>query len=529
MPLRDYQDAAVQSIFDYYNDGNTGNPIIALPPGTGKSWVIAAFLERAFRLYPTTRVFMLTHVKELIEQNYDKLMQHWPEAPASIYSAGLKQKSLDGRIVFAGIGSIKNVKPARIGPVDLLLIDECHLVSPRGETMYRQLIENWLVLNPKLKIIGLTATPYRLGLGLLTDGGLFTDVCFDLTTRDGFLYLLEQGWLAPLIPKRPNVEIDLTDVHTRGGEFVEAELQQATDREELTRAAVQEMIRYGTDRKRWLVFASGVEHADHVRDELRRQGITAEAVHSKMPSEERDRIIDGFRRGEFRAITNNNILTTGFDVPEIDLIGMLRATKSTSLWVQALGRGTRPAPGKTDTLVLDFAGNTPRLGPINDPILPRARGIGTERGEAPVKECSNCHTYVPIQARVCPECGFVFPQNPAFTRYAGTAPLIAGPDVPQIDTFKVDEIEYTRHDKAGKPPSMKVTYQCGLLFFNEWVCFEHEGYPGVKAKRWWEERAETEVPESTNDALSRIDELEEPISLRVWHNQRYPEILAAMF
>jgi DNA repair protein RadD len=180
--IRDYQEAAIESIFKYFEDGNTGNPLVALPTGTGKSIVITEFIRRAFTAYPKQRFMKLTHVKELIEQNYKTLRRIWPMAPAGIYSSGLRKRESHFPITFAGIASVVNC-PELFGRIDLIFIDEAHLVSPKEGTMYQTFINKLKEVNPHLKVIGFTATHYRLGQGLLTEaGGLFTDVCFDLTS-----------------------------------------------------------------------------------------------------------------------------------------------------------------------------------------------------------------------------------------------------------------------------------------------------------------------------------------------------------
>lgn len=545
MKLRDYQFAAVDSIFEYFARGGRGNPIVALPTGTGKSVVIAAFVRRAMELYPTTRVMKLTHVKELIQQNMEKLLAYWPTAPAGVYSAGLGRKDLGHPILFGGVGTVARGTPEMFGRIDLLLIDECHLVSPKESTMYQLVIKGLKEINPYLKVIGFTATHYRLGHGMLTEeGGLFTDVCFDMTRMEAFNWLLAEGYLARLVPKPTSVELDISGVHMHGGEYKQNELQAAVDKDEITYAAVQEMMAYGHDRSHWLIFAAGIEHAVHVAAMLDSLGISATYVHSKMPDAQRDANIEGFKAGKFRAMVNNGILTTGFDFPAIDLIGMLRPTQSPSLWVQMLGRGTRPyyAPGfdlettegrlaaianspKQNCLVLDFAGNTRRLGPINDPVLPRRKGEGT--GVAPVKVCEACGTYNHASVRFCEHCGAEFPKEVKIKQHASSDALIAdGDDTPKTEVFKVDRVIYNEHRKEGRPPTIQVSYFCGLRMFKEWVCLEHEGYASKKARDWWRERALDEPPETTAAALESLDTLRTPTHIRVWLKPKYDEVLA---
>lgn len=551
---RSYQSEAVSCIWDYFRE-YSGNPICAMPTGTGKSVVIAMFLHSVFRSFPNQKILVLTHVKELIEQNFKKFLHLWPGAPAGIYSAGLNRRDILQKVIFAGIGSVAR-RPEAFGHVDLVLVDECHLVSPSDETMYQKFFASLRMINPMLKIVGFTATPWRLGHGRITDeGGIFTDTCFDITGLHAFNRLIAEGYLAPLIPKQTKTLLDTDGVHMRGGEFIAAELQQAVDKEHITRAAIMEALEYKDTRKSWLVFASGVEHAIHTADMLNEYGIRSVAIHSKMNGKERDDALEGVRSGYYQAAVNNNILTTGFDHPPIDLILGLRPTQSTVLWVQMLGRGTRPYdPAKMDfrnpserrlaeafpqakenCLVLDFAANTKRLGPINDPVVPRKKGKGG--GEAPVKACPRCNCYVHASVRFCngvlddgTYCHYEFVFETKLKQGASTDAIIKG-DLPVVEVFKVDHINYSRHRKDGRPDSVKATYYCGLRSFSEYVCVEHGHPAGSKAKGWMMKRLPdgAQLPVTTTGLLGIATQLESPTHIRVWTNNKYPQILAHCF
>lgn len=529
--LRDYQEAAIDHIYRYFSK-HSGNPIIAMPTGTGKSIVISEFTRRAMTQYPDTQVIMLTHVKELIEQNMATLTNVWPTAPAGVYSAGLGRKEHKPDIVYAGIQSVYK-KPELFEHTDLVLVDECHLVSPRSESMYGSFIEALLEINPALKVIGFSATPFRMKHGMLTDDdGIFDDVAFDLTERNAFNWLIQQGWIVPLIPRQPDMEIDVSDIKIRGGEYVLKDLQQHVDQETITMAALAEAASLAEDREHWLVFASGIDHAEHVAEALNEHfDIPAAAVHSKITDDERDERIRDFRRGKIRAIVNNNILTTGFDYPDIDCIVMLRPTASPGLWVQMLGRGTRPAKGKENCLVLDFAGNTKRLGPINDPVLPRKRGKGAP-GVAPVRLCEKCGSYSHASSRFCenPECGAEFPKNIKITSTSSIQELIKGLK-PQIHTFDVSTVTYHVHKKQGKPDSMCVTYYCGLRRFKEYVCLDHGGYATRVAKQWWEMRLPEgwSLPPDVHSGMKAVEYLKVPTKINVMEKGKYPEICGYEF
>jgi DNA repair protein RadD len=546
---RDYQIEAVNSVPRYF-ETNDGNPVLAMPTGTGKSVVIACLLKLVFQ-YPGQRVMVATHVKELIQQNYEKLMIAWPQAPAGIYSAGLGRKDKFHPIIFAGIASVAK-RASEFGKIDLLIIDEAHLVSPSEETNYQKFIRDARKINSMMKVIGLTATPWRLGHGRITEGGgIFTDLCFDITGLHPFNRLIKEGYLCPLVPKQTKLELDTKDVGIRGGEFKSDELQLAVDKQEITYAALKEAIEHGGDRRSWLIFAAGVEHAIHISDMLNHLGISCRAVHSK--SKTRDQDIEEWKAGKIRALSNNNVLTTGIDHPMLDFIVMLRPTASPVLWVQMLGRGTRTdyVPGydlqtvegrvasiqasfKQNCLVLDFAGNTRRLGPINDPVIPRQKGKGPA-GEAPVKLCMACGTYNHASARECFLCGSEFPIQTKLKQSADTAALIKD-DIPITEVFQVDQITYSRHSKAGRPDSLKLTYYCKLRSFHEWVPIEATGSIRGIAHRWWKARVDFApppgmpmMPPTVDEVLAIASKIPPATHIRVWTNKQYPEIIAYCF
>lgn len=534
-----YQTRAVDALWNYFYE-HSGNPIIAMPTGTGKSIVIGRFVKRALQTYPGQRILMTTHVKELIEQNYQKLLSIWPSAPAGIYSAGLGRRDI-APVTYCGIGSVWR-NPSQFGHVDLMLIDECHLLSPNADTMYGKFIAGLKEKNPRLKVIGLSATPFRLGMGMLTEeGGLFSDVCYDISSKQEFNKLIADGYLVRLVPKRTVQQLDVSGVRMQGGEFMQQDLQMAVDKEAVTYYACKEMLAMAHDRRSWLVFTTGIQHTEHVAEVLSRDfGVTCAPVHSKLPPATRDAYIRRFKHGELQCLVNNNILTTGFDHPHIDFIGVLRPTNSPVLWVQMLGRGTRPADGKTDCLVADFAGNTARLGPINDPVLPKKKGKRSSPGQAPVKVCESCNAYNPASVRFCENCGYEFHTSLKHGATASDLALIADDkaEEPVVEVYPVNTVTYALHSKAGRPPSVRVSYFCGFKMFQEWLCFEHSGYALHKAHDFWREsfpypegtlKDQKWLPQTTQEAIAYSSYLRTPKAISVWTNRKQPQVMSHVY
>ena len=522
LTLRPYQQAAIASIYDYFQT-HKGNPLVILPTAAGKSLVAAAFIEGVLKAWPDQRILIVTHVRELIAQNYAEMIGLWPEAPAGIYSAGLGKREAQARILFAGIQSIHR-RAQEVGHTDLVLIDEAHLIPGNSSTMYRRFLDGLMRINPALKVIGLTATPFRLDSGMLHEGknALFTDIAYEAPVRD----LIDGGYLSPLVSKQPTTRLDVSKVGTRAGDFIQRDLAAAVDQEAITRAAVTEIIEHGRDRKSWLAFCSGVEHARHVAEEFARQGITCRTIFGDTPKDERDAIIVAFKRGEIRALASMGVLTTGFNAPAVDLIALLRPTKSAGLYVQMVGRGTRLAPGKENCLVLDFAGNVRRHGPI-DLVRPKRPGDAAA-GKAPTKVCPECESIIALSATECPDCGYEFPAREVKIAPTAAALPILSPKTPQW--LPVHGISYSRHDKLGGRPSLKVTYSCGLTSYSEWVCIEHQGYARQKATDWWRKRAPgLPVPLSVNEAIAQAGRLARPSAISVRPSGRYLEVSGYSF
>jgi DNA repair protein RadD len=543
--LRDYQLQAVQSVFDYYASGKVGNPVVAEPTGTGKSVVIAEFCKRVLHQWNNTRIVVVTHRQELIESNAKAMLAAWPTAPVGIYSAGLAMRDTMQSIIFGGVQSMVN-NVAAFGLRHLILIDEAHLVSPKDESNYQRLIAGFRVLNPNCKVIGFTATDYRTGQGKIAGvGNLFSDVCCDQCSMEKFNWFISEGYLVPLIPKKTMTELDVSNVGITNGDYSKDELQKACDQYGITYQCSREIMEYAAQRRSWLIFASGIEHSCHVAECLQTLGINAVALHSKLHKDKRKEIITGFMNRAIRCVVNNDVLTTGFNFPGLDFIGMLRPTASVGLWVQMLGRLTRPeyAPGydlstkegrlaaiahsqKQNGLVLDFAGNTRRLGPINDPIIPKKRIKGTTPGVAPIKICPHCGTYNHASATECanPACAHAFERQSKLTTEASQAELIRS-DAPIYNDLTVERILYSKMLLKGKPPAMKVSYFCGLNHAKEVLFFENIGFARTKARQWWRQRSTTDPPNSIDEALAQQQFLREPKGVRVHSNKTYPEIV----
>lgn len=518
MILRPYQTAAVDTTWRYIRHSD-GNPAIVIPTAGGKSLIMAETAKQAVTQW-NARIGIVASSKELVGQNAEKMRALWPEADIGIYSASLKQRDRFNKILFLQAQSIYK-KMTAFGHFDLLLFDEFHLVPTNGEGIYRTLIAAARKINPQLRVIGYSATPYRLGTGLVCGPeNIFTDIAYEANVRD----LIDDGYLCPLISRGGSARPDLSGVKMRGGEYVEHYLAQAVDKSELVETACDEMVAHAADRHSWIVFAVSIAHAEHVVDALRARGIPADLVHGETPAAERDRLIAAFKARTLRALVNVNVLTTGFDAPNIDCVVMLRPTKSTGLYVQMVGRGFRLDPSKTNTLVLDFAGNVLEFGPVDKIMIKSTRQGGKKLTTAAAKECPACSAILAAGYRTCPDCGHVFAQSePGHLDRPVDAPVLSVRREPARHV--VHSVKYERHQKAGKPVCLHVIYQCGLRRFSEYVCLEHGGVAARKAIEWWQARTAAPVPRTVEKAIGAAYQLPRPVAITVDENEKYPRIV----
>lgn len=475
MQLREYQTRALDMLYAWFEKNATGHPVLNMPGGSGKSVVIASLAKDALQNWPDTRILMLVHSKELILQNADKLRKLWPSAPLGIYSASVGKRQLEEPITYAGIGSVAK-RAKEIGHIDLCIIDEVHAVSTAESGIYRKLIGDLLDINPAMRIVGLSASPYRLGQGLITEGptAIFSEILEPVSIEE----LVFKTHLVPLRSKITKHKLDTDGLHKRQGEYIASEMEAKFNTDDHNQAVVQEIIEKANSRKHWLIFCSGVAHSEAVAECLRAAGIAAEALDATHSKAERERKLADFESGKLRALCNVGILTTGYDFPALDCIAFLRSTMSPGLYLQMAVRGMRTHPSKTDCLVLDFAGVVESHGPITNVQPPKKGGDGN--GEAPVKVCDHCGELVHISVMLCPSCGEQFPEP------VKKSMVLRNDDIMGLDGQELDVTSWTwrKHiSKASGIEMLAVTYYGGLSDtpITEYLPIMHEGYAGQRA------------------------------------------------
>lgn len=512
---RYYQTAAHDAAWQWIGAG-AGNPLIVLPTGAGKSLVIAMLVTKAAEW--GQRSIVLAHRKELLEQNADKI-----EALAGMkvgrYSAGLKSRDTAEQVICAGIQSCYD-RAEIFGERGLIVVDEAHLISGDADSMYGLFLEDMRKLNRKLFLVGLTATPYRTGSGMLAGPDkMFHGVCYEAKTQA----LIDDGFLSKLTNQASDTKANLKSVAVRGGEFVACQAEAAFTSGNLVHDACCEITIRCDERKSILVFCSGVDHAEQVRFSL--QHITGQPVGlitGQTAAQERADLLSAFRGQRLRWLVNCDVLTTGFDAPCIDAVAVLRATMSPGLFAQMVGRGLRTTAGKSDCLILDFGSNLQRHGPLDSGSYGQAKPRNADGSEAPSKKCPKCQNENFLSAVQCSECGYQFVKEMDREGRHGTSVDEESPILGEAPPkwLEVHHVRYNVHEKrgadaVGKPPTLCVTYECkdpelpggnlAWLVVREFVCFQHTGFAQQKAFQWWQARSCIGIPRTCEQAEELAD------------------------
>jgi DNA repair protein RadD len=527
LKLRPYQEAAKTAVYDHLRTRDD-NPCVVIPTAGGKTPLIASICQDAVGQWDG-RVLILAHVKELLEQAAEKLSAVCPEVKFGVYSAGLKRRDTEHAVIIAGVQSVYR-RACELDAFDLVIIDEAHMIPLEGDGMYRQFLADAKVINPNLRIIGCTATPFRMKTGTIcTSEGFLNHICYEVGVKE----LIRDGYLCPLITKNGINKADTSQLHVRGGEYVAGEVEDLMDQEQLVVAACGELVGYTEERRAVLIFASGIQHGEHVVRELReRHHVECGFVTGETPTKERDSLLERFKAGGLKYLCNVNVLTTGFDAPNIDCVALVRPTLSPGLYYQMVGRGFRLHPSKQNCLVLDFGGNVLRHGPVDQITIREPRPTGN--GPAPAKECPQCFSVIATGYTRCPDCGYEFPppERQKHDAEASEAAILSGQ--PSTTTYAVLDVFYSVHTKRGAdedaPKTLRVDYKVGWeQYKSEWICLEHEGYARQKAAAWWRKRSPDPVPDTAERAvelaLAGALAMTESITVRSVADERYEQIV----
>ncbi len=503
---RPYQQAALDALHEHICTKET-NPCVVIPTGGGKSALIAWIIRKWKSESPHVRIIILAHRKELIEQNAAELQGMCPEICIGIYSASLRRRDHDTDVLFASIDSIYK-RSGDFPPWDVAMVDEAHRIPIRGEGKYRTFLQGCRQWNPALRVIGWTATPFRMGCGSICHKDhLLNEICYEVEVTS----LIRDGYLCQLRSKVGVIQPKLEGVkRNSNGEYIIKSLAEATNKRTIIAEAVAEAVRIinTENRKSAVFFCVDVSHCNNVSKELQRHGIYAPVVTGCTNEVARNARSEAFKTGKLRAICNVNVYAEGFNATCVDCIVLLRPTLSAGLFSQMVGRGLRLYGGKEFCLVLDFAGCIEEHGPIDM--------LGNDTIKMAV--CGACRESFSRAAGVCPSCGWEIPRvvlekmeaadREKRMHEAKVSQRSILSDIPEV--HEVHTVFAARHRKLGSPDSLRVQYRCGKSMFSEWICLDHEGFAGTKAKRWWEKRfglyheAKSRRAATVNEALAYL-------------------------
>jgi DNA repair protein RadD len=402
--LRPYQAAAVAALRASYASGHRA-PLLQLPTGGGKT-VIFSEIACSARA-KNKRVLVVVHRRELLRQAAEKLA--WAGVPHGVIAAGFEVAPAE-QVQVASIQTVAR-RLDSLPAFDLMVVDEAHHCRA----------EQWRALRvaqPRAKLLGVTATPARLdgkGLGISAGG------CFDdLVCGPSVAELVRGGYLSPIRCFVPAQRLNLSGVRSRAGDYVAADLEPLVDACAVVGDAVDQ-YRRRADHQAAIAFCVSVKHAEHVAENFREAGYRSACVHGRMPVAERDRLIGGLGTGAIEILSSCDLISEGLDVPAVAALILLRPTKSLPLFMQQVGRGMRPAPGKAALVVLDHAGNSLAHGLPDVDRIWSLDGV-SKSGEPPVWTCPECGCVNSLAIRVCQECDYERPLPEPKPRHISHAP-----------------------------------------------------------------------------------------------------------
>lgn len=489
--LYDYQQEAVDATIDFLLN-KKGNPIIVAPTGAGKSYIIAGLCQKCIERWQDIEVLMLTHRAKLVEQDMEKLQNlGWD---CGVYCAELKRKEKK-QITFATIGSVWRKKEL-FNTADLIIVDECHLINSSEEGMYRKFLNEC----KKAKVVGLTATPYRIkGGNVYGEQRLFSDLSYTITWEK----LLKDNRIVPPVNYNRENETDWNNFAIKKGDFDSQQTESYFTDDKRVNKVCADIIEKSKDRNYGIIFCTSIKHAEKVYEYFSKNNVPSCIVHSQM-SESREKVLSDFLNKKYKYLINVDVLTTGFDAKFIDCVVMLRATMSTSLYIQCLGRGCRTYEGKKDFLVLDYGGNITRHGFIDDPAL-QTSPIRTRKngGNAPVKKCPTCGFCMHPKKTCCPACGYVFPFRHNLN--ASTGSLLSS-DENKEKEFIFDSWKVSKKFKNARN-FVELSISNSFMTARKFFFFDDTGWQKKNSILSWIQLFGTKAPLNSAEALVRIEDM----------------------
>lgn len=500
---------------NFYKYRSNAHGYVVAPGGSGKSHMIAGCGERLFDL--GKRVLVLARSEKLLSQNKSKFDAGYHDK-LGVYCSGLDSWNVSQPITIGSVQSLANVEA--MPKFDVALVDECDEIPDDEESQYRQV----LAAAGSPTIIGFTATDFRTGTGNLAWG--------EEIIRIPLKALFDAGYLTPPTNKVGTV-LDLEHVPLRLGEYQQAYLDEVYADPDLLALSLRKIKQYSEGRKSCLIFCQSIKHADMLASAMEYNDMPCQVATGDTDKDDLSYILHDFEEGHIKYLVTVNLLVRGYDMPCVDMIAILRATKSKRLFEQMLYRGTRLKEGKKDFLVLDMGNNFMEHGPLGSPYVGKScKAVAANNG----KICPTCEDFTPPLAKDCATCGYVFPEperprvdharNADFT----STTVYDGP----VNVYDVTDVVYKRHTgKNGKPDTLRVDYYCGFGTYgnvSEWLSVAPQASDWAKSKatEFFKKRGnELGAPIDTyswDDLLWHAEQLKKPSRIEVDHSEKFPRV-----
>lgn len=396
---RDYQDHCIQSIWRELTE--VDDIMVQLPTGAGKTIIFVKLIKLLLDKYEGLKINILVNKIKLVEQTKDKLLYAIGEEKIGLYCGSLGEYQDQAPIT---VGSIQSIS-LRTLMFNLMVIDECH--NEEGSATYRNYVRRCREANPKLKIVRFTATPFTM------KGYIYGEdkICKKLAFKRTLNQMIAEGYLVPPVFKSTKEAFNTSELRTKRGEYIMADVEKMSKDEEKCRRQVADALPRlnAAGRKKVVWAATCIEHAEMIQKELERQDYVGSTslIHSELSSKVRVENLKNFEDGDTRHLISIMIVTEGYDYPPIDAIAIMRPTRSPVLYVQLVGRGLRLSPGKEDCLVLDYGEVVEYFGHPSDPYVPNT-GKKKDSSEKKCLICPACETINFLPRRNCSSCGYEF-------------------------------------------------------------------------------------------------------------------------
>lgn len=545
--LRSYQSRALDALHEAIQEEDI--LLLQAATGAGKTVMVVRMIQRYFSDHPDRSFLILMHKKELVEQ-FLKSFQKFSDIDLrdiGVACAGVsKDVDTEKRVTIASVQTLSNHLNTYPG-ADLIVVDETHRIGHDHDSQYRVLLDKLHEYKPHRKVIGVTATAYRLGHGMI-----YGEKCKPglvnffprLTHRVTYAELVEEGHLMALtgrVASAASLTEDLKHVDV-SGDYNLGQLGQVMGKTTHVTAAVDGYEEYGLHHDSVCVFACTIEHVGHLCRAFNERGHKAVPIHSKLSPVEREANLKSWQTGQVKIAVSVNILVEGFDFPALSCLIFCRPTKSPTVYVQAIGRILRKAEGKEEALLIDLTDNTLSFGlNLDEPLFTIPKGGGN--GEAPQKVCPGfmddgtlCGAVLHASLLYCHHCGYKFVLDEVVESKLGEMMHVKfgkeQKEKPPPQKLEVTYVDYQNHESRSSGKNLvKVTYECGLTSVSEYICLpdHYGGFAVDKARKWWERRTSEQFPESVEEFLFLCDELDKPYAIEVEKDGKFDRIVEHHF